>query len=139
MFFSDGLAPGRRELEKHWNHGFSNCKLVRQGHIQYVAKYIGKDTRRIHASQLLGLRLGTGTETSPHPMWYLNLRRKRQMKPIISTVTNPHINQNDLDPMERSIEDLALQERPNEDLNDVSLVAEGPLAAQTSKDSGRLG
>ena len=99
MFFSDGLTPGRRELEKHWNHGFSNCKLVRPGHIKYVAKYIGKDTRRIHASQLLGLRLGTGTETNPHPMWYLNLRRKRQMTPITSVNTTKH----DLDSMERTI------------------------------------
>ena len=99
MFFSDGLTPGRRELEKHWNHGYSSCKLVRPGHIRYVAKYIGKDTRRIHASQLLGLRLGTGTETNPHPMWYLNLRRKRLMTPIISLANT----NNDLDTMERTI------------------------------------
>ena len=103
IFCSDTLT--RRELENHWNLGFSNCKLVRPTHIRYVAKYIGKDTHRIMASQLLGLRVGIPSEAG-HPMWYLNMRWKRLTRSQKPTLTvQPPTNQptNVLDSMERSI------------------------------------
>ena len=88
IFCSDTV--GRRAFERHWKHGFSNCKLVEPNHIRYVAKYIGKDTHRIMASQLLGLRAGTITNQG-HPMWYLRMRWQRllnQRKSTLTTVPN---------------------------------------------------
>ena len=84
IFCSDTLT--RRGLEDHWNLGFSNCKLVQPTHIRYVAKYIGKDTHRIMASRLLGLRVGIPSEAG-HPMWYLNMRWKRLTKSQKPTLT----------------------------------------------------
>ena len=143
IFCSDTVA--RRALENHWNHGFSNCKLVQPNHIRYVAKYIGKDTHRIMASQLLGLRLGIPTEAG-HPMWYLRMRWQRltqQQKPAMSLITN-----HDLDCMERTMQiasepkGLAENDQRKQSKKDCEVrstsCSRGALA-QTEKETGRLG
>lgn len=149
IFCSDTV--GRRALENHWNHGFSNCKLVEPTHIRYVAKYIGKDTHRIMASQLLGLRLGTPSEAG-HPSWYLRLRWQRLTKQHKPTLTVMHpSSEADNDRMDRQdahnvIRAAGPKKRPTKHIpfstSDVSRSdsgSRGTPRVRTEKETGRLG
>ena len=128
IYCSDTLT--RRELENHWNLGFSNCKLVQPTHIRYVAKYIGKDTHRIMASQLLGLRAGIPSADG-HPMWYLNMRWKRltrSQKPTLTVLQQTNQDTNGLDCMERTMPSKTPHKvgKPDSKKNVISLDSEGP-------------
>jgi len=136
----------RRDLENHWHHGFSNCKLVRPTHIQYVAKYLGKDTHRIMASQLLGLREGIASEKG-HPTWYRRMRYERLMrqgiKPMQVITANPNPSSDaEIDCMERQDAPhtrRSPQTRPTPTTNVVSeacVVAEGACSSPRRREGG---
>jgi len=75
MFCSEDI--GRRALEAPWKHGFSNAKLCRPNHVNYVSKYVTKDTARKYASQRLGFtQMPRSSDVSTLPLWYIKQYRR---------------------------------------------------------------